>query len=92
MHEILEDFKGSQDGRFTTQFYKGDQVELSDELAEVAVKEKWAKELSESEVSDEPKEGTKPWIISQLTDLDVKFNKSASKVELEKLLEATLES
>jgi len=92
MYLILKDFKGSQDGRFSTQFYKDDEVELSKELAGVAIENDWAKQLSESEASDEPKEGSKPWIISQLTELEVEFNKSASKPDLEKLLEKALES
>lgn len=35
---ILESFKGSQDGRFATQFNKGDVAELSDYLMECAPK------------------------------------------------------
>ncbi len=33
MYEILKDFKGSQDGRFTEEFTAGTQVDLSDYLA-----------------------------------------------------------
>lgn len=43
LHDILKDFKGSQDGRFSTQFKAGTQAELSDSLAPVAVKEGWAR-------------------------------------------------
>lgn len=43
LHDILKDFKGSQDGRFATQFKAGTQAELSDSLAAVAVKEGWAR-------------------------------------------------
>lgn len=32
LYEILRDFKGSQDGRFTEQFTAGTQAELSDYL------------------------------------------------------------
>lgn len=39
---IKEKFNGSQDGRFVETFNKGDTVELSDSLAEVAVREGWA--------------------------------------------------
>jgi len=92
MYLILKDFKGSQDGRFSTQFYKDDEVELSKELAEVAIAEEWAEELAADEVSSDLKEGSKPWIMAQLKDLEVEFNKSASKPDLEKLLEKALES
>ena len=45
-YEILQTFKGSQDGRFTEEFTAGDKdVGLSDSLAEVAVAEKWAKPM-----------------------------------------------
>ena len=35
---ILEDFKGSQDGRFTTQFNAGDTADLSEHLMQYAPK------------------------------------------------------
>lgn len=35
-YDILQDFKGSQDGRFTEQFTAGTQADLSDYLASVA--------------------------------------------------------
>lgn len=92
MYLILKDFKGSQDGRFSTQFYKDDEVELSKELAKVAVENDWAKEIDEKDISGEPKEGSKNWIKAQLTELEVEFNTSASKKDLEKLLEQVLES
>lgn len=92
MYEILKDKKGSQDGRFTVQFYKGDQVELSDSLAAVALNDGWAKEIKNSEIVDTPKEGTKNWVKAQLKDLDVEFNDLATKKELEQLLEQALES
>lgn len=40
--DILQDFKGSQDGRFTEQFRAGTQADLSDYLAAIAVREGWA--------------------------------------------------
>lgn len=43
LHEIIKDFSGSQDGRFTEQFIKGTERDLSESLAVVAVKEGWAK-------------------------------------------------
>ena len=45
-YEILKDFSGSQDGRMTEQFSKGTLRELSDDLAAVAVKEKWARKVT----------------------------------------------
>lgn len=92
MYEILKDMKGSQDGRFTTQFYCGDQVELSDSLAEVALADEWAKEIKDSEIVDIPKEGTKDWVKHQLNEMGVKFNDSSNKKDLELLLEKALES
>lgn len=46
LHDILEDFKGSQDGRLTERFLKGSQRDLSDSLAAVAVKEGWARPVT----------------------------------------------
>ena len=43
LHEILKDFPGSQDGTKTEQFKAGTQVELSDYLAEIVVREGWAR-------------------------------------------------
>ncbi len=45
LYEILKDFPGSQDGRFTEQFTAGTQRELSDYLAVIAVKEGWARQI-----------------------------------------------
>lgn len=42
-YEILKDFLGSPDGRFAVQYFAGTNSELTDSLAEVAVKEGWAK-------------------------------------------------
>jgi len=43
LHEILRDFPGSQDGRFTEQFTAGTQRELSDWLAAAVVPQGWAR-------------------------------------------------
>lgn len=42
-YDILKDFPGSQDGRFCEQFHAGTQAELSDYLADIAVREGWAR-------------------------------------------------
>lgn len=43
-YEILQDFKGSPDGHTVIQYTKGqDDVELNDELAKVALEEKWVR-------------------------------------------------
>lgn len=43
-YEVLKDFKGSPDGFNVIEFKKGqDDVELNDELAKVALEEKWVK-------------------------------------------------
>lgn len=42
IHQILKNFKGSQDGRFTESFEAGTHVDLSDYLAEIVVREGWA--------------------------------------------------
>jgi len=41
-YDILKDFKGSQDGRFTEQFTAGTQAELSDYLA-ACIDPAWAR-------------------------------------------------
>lgn len=46
-YEILKDFPGSQDGRFTEQFVAGTQCELSDYLAAIVVPAGWARPLRE---------------------------------------------
>lgn len=45
MFKVLKDFKGSPDGIVVIQYTAGDEVELVPSLAEVAVKEKWVKEI-----------------------------------------------
>lgn len=49
LYDILKDFKGSQDGRFAEQFTAGTQAELSDYLADIVVREGWAKPVVEVE-------------------------------------------
>jgi len=43
LYDIVKDFKGSQDGRFTQDFKAGTQAELSDYLAAIVVREGWAR-------------------------------------------------
>ena len=43
LYDILKDFPGSQDGRFTEQFTAGTQRELSDYLAAIVVPAGWAR-------------------------------------------------
>jgi hypothetical protein len=43
LYDILRDFPGSQDGRFTEQFAAGTQRELSDYLAAIVVPSGWAR-------------------------------------------------
>lgn len=45
-YHILEDFKGSQDGRFTDDFKAGTVAELSDYLA-AAIDPRWARIVEE---------------------------------------------
>lgn len=49
LYDILKDFKGSQDGRFAEQFTADTQAELSDYLADIVVREGWAKPVIEVE-------------------------------------------
>lgn len=42
-YDILKDFAGSQDGRFTENFKAGTQAELSDYLAGIVVPDGWAR-------------------------------------------------
>jgi hypothetical protein len=52
-YEILKGFKGSQDGRFAEDFKAGSQAELSDYLAEIVVREGWARPVGAA-VPDAP--------------------------------------
>ena len=45
MFKVLKDFKGSPDGFTVVEYAAGTEVDLAPELAQVAVKEKWVKEL-----------------------------------------------
>lgn len=65
LHDILQDFPGSQDGRFTEQFKAGTQAELSDYLAQIVVREGWAKpvkiiEIDNKAIITDGKRGRKP--------------------------------
>lgn len=48
LYDIIKDFKGSQDGRFSEDFKAGTQAELSDYLAGIVVPEGWASPADES--------------------------------------------
>jgi len=50
LYDILKDFPGSQDGRFTEQFTAGTQRELSDYLAAIVVPAGWARLAGEPAV------------------------------------------
>lgn len=45
MFKVLKDFKGSPDGFTVIQYAAGAEVDLAPDLAKVALKEKWVKEL-----------------------------------------------
>lgn len=45
MYKVLKDFKGSPDGYTVVEYVAGTEVDLAPDLAKVAVKEKWVKEL-----------------------------------------------
>lgn len=53
--KVLKDFKGSPDGRYAVQYYAGEEVELSDSLAEVALAEGWAKQIAETAAPEDKK-------------------------------------
>lgn len=48
LYEILKDFPGSQDGRFTEYFQAGTRRELSDHLASAVVPCGWARPVVEN--------------------------------------------
>ena len=52
LHDILKDFPGSQDGTKTEQFTAGTQAMLSDYLAEIVVREGWAR-LAQPKVEEQ---------------------------------------
>lgn len=60
LHDILKDFKGSQDGRYTEQFKAGTQAELSDYLAAIAVKERWARPVKPAKTEKQPEAAKAP--------------------------------
>lgn len=45
-HKILKTFRGSQDGRHTETFTKGEERDLTDYLAGIVVPEGWARPVS----------------------------------------------
>jgi hypothetical protein len=49
-YDILKDFPGSQDGRFTEQFEAGTQRELSEYLAEIVVPAGFARPVADKPV------------------------------------------
>lgn len=55
MHEIIQDFPGSQDGTRTELFKAGTQRDLSAWLAPLAVSAGWAKPVSEKKTEIENK-------------------------------------
>lgn len=57
LYDILKDFPGSQDGTTTEQFKAGTQAELSDYLAEIVVREGWARLSGASTRLDSASEG-----------------------------------
>lgn len=65
LHDILIDFPGSQDGRFTESFKAGTQADLSDYLAAIVVPAGWARLVQEAEpeskavLADSPKRKSK---------------------------------
>lgn len=60
--EILKDFKGSHDGRFTESFEAGTERELSESLASVAVREGWARPAGVIENKAVVSDGSNPKI------------------------------
>ena len=52
LHDILHDFPGSQDGRFTENFKAGTRVELSDYLAALVVPCGWARPVNTDAIED----------------------------------------
>lgn len=54
LYDILKDFPGSQDGRFTEQFTAGTQRELSDYLAAIVVPAGWARRARPAEPAQAP--------------------------------------
>lgn len=53
LYDILVDFPGSQDGRFTEQFKAGTQAELSEYLAAIVVPAGWARLAQTAEVASD---------------------------------------
>lgn len=52
LYDIIKDFYGSQDGRFTEQFEAGTQRELSDYLAGIVVPDGWARKIGKIEIEN----------------------------------------
>jgi len=61
LHDILQDFPGSQDGRHTEQFKAGSQADLSEALAAAVVPAGWARPVkieNKAVVTDGAQSGT----------------------------------
>jgi len=54
MYKVIQDFRGSQDGRFVTDFKIDKIVSLSPDLASIALAEKWVEKYN-PEVKTEQK-------------------------------------
>jgi|GEM_PF-1479111 len=94
MHKILVSFKGSPDGFTVIEYTEGEEVELSDELAEVAEDEGWAEPVKEKPVKPELSAGgvaRKKVIQGELSALGKKLksaadaDKPAIQAEMDKL-------
>jgi len=51
-YKILKDFRGSPDGMAVIDYNKGEVVDLVPSLAQIALEEKWAKEVSDPVTAD----------------------------------------
>jgi len=67
IHDILQDFPGSQDGRHTEQFVAGTQVELTDYLAAIVVPAGMARPVKTVAIDNKAvvTDGSKPKAVKQ---------------------------
>ena len=55
MYKVIKDFRGSQDGRFVTEFKTDQIVRLSADLASVALLEEWVEKYNPEVITEQKK-------------------------------------
>ena len=54
MFKVIKSFKGSPDGMLVVEYRVGEEVDLTPDLAKVALEEKWVKTIAEKKAASQP--------------------------------------